>query len=168
MLGAEFPHSGPIFLGGYPVVGKVAVVIGLGDQGRNVPLAFRPGLFQSVQVEPGNNDIVGHFLRQDAGIVSLHGPGLISVVIPLQEQGLFPARGRTGGQNAEGGGVGAVLHEEGPVGAGHGVHQHFRTLYHFIGGCRRAVAGKQLLHGGPVHVRVPIAQHIGAVGAHQV
>ena len=167
-LGAELAYLRPVFLGRTAVVEEIAVVIGLGDQRRHIPLGRVISRFQGRNVEPGTDDVVGHFLRQDAGVVGLHGPGLVAVVIAPEEDGLLLSGGRPGGQVCESGGIGAVLHEECPVGASHGIHQQFGALHHFVGGRGGAVTHHQLLHGGAVHVRVTVAQDIGAVGAHQV
>ena len=168
VLVAEIAHALPVFLRGHAVVKEVPVVVGLGDERRHVAIAGVVGLFHGLHVKPRKHHVVGYVLGQYAGVVGAHRPGVVAVVVVAQKEDLALARVRAGEHDAEGGGVGAVFHEERPVRHGHGVHQLFGALHHFVGRRGGAVGDGELFDGGFVHVRVAIPQHIRAVGAHEV
>ena len=107
-------------------------------------------------------------LLDDARVVDLLRPGSDTVVVALEEDDLFSVGIGTGGHDGQGGGVAAVLGEEGPIGAGHGVHQEVCKVDH--DGIREssAIRNGSLAGGGGIHVGIVVAQDIGAVGAHVV
>ena len=109
-----------------------------------------------------------HVLGQDAGIVRAHGPGVVAMIIIAQEKDFALAGVCAREHHAKGGGVRAVFHEKGPVRHGYGIHQRFRAFHHLIGRRGGAIGDAQLLYGGFVHIRVAIAQHVRAVGAHAI
>ena len=165
---AELAHSLPFLLRGADIVVEVAVVIGLRDQRGDVTLALFPHAFERIHVKPRDDDVVCHILGQNAGVVRLHRPRVVAVVIALEEDRLLALGMRAGAEHGKGRRIGAVLHEVCPVGTGNRVHKQLGALHHLVGGGGGAVARLQLFQCGGIHIGVVIAENIGAVGAHHV
>ena len=168
VLVAELAHSLPFFLCGADIVVEIAVVVGLCDQRRDVALVLLPDACERVHVKPRDDDVVCHVLGQDAGVVRLHRPGVVAVVIALEEDRLLALGVRTGAEHGEGRRIGAIFHKVCPVGAGDRIHQQLGALHHLVGGRGRAVACLQLFQRGGVHIRVIVAEDIRTVGTHHI
>ena len=165
---AELAHSLPFLLRGADIVVEVAVVIGLRDQRGDVTLVLFPHAFERIHIKPRDDDVVCHILGQNAGVIRLHRPGVVAVIIALEEDRLLALGVRAGAEHGKGRRIGAVLHEVGPVGAGDRACQQLGALHHLVGGSGGAVARLQLFQRGGVHIGVVVAEDIGAVGAHHV
>ena len=122
MFIAEFSYRLPFFRGGADVIVKIAVVVGLGDKRRNVAVCFLPYPFESLHVKPRNYYIVRHVLGQNTGVIRLHSPWVVAVIVALKEDYLFLAGKGAGAEHRKGGGVGAVLHKIRPVSGLYRIH----------------------------------------------
>ena len=165
---AERPHFFPIFSRRRTVVRKIAMIIWLCNERRHIAAAGVVRRLQRLGIKPWNDDVVRHVLRQDTGIIRLHRPWIVSVIITAQEEDfLFPGMG-AGAHDRKGRGVRAVFHEKRPVGGSDRVHTQLRAFLHFIRGGGHAVLFFKLFSGGALHIRIPIAEDVRSICAHKI
>ena len=165
---AELPDLLPEALGGHLIVREVAMHIGLGNYRRDLIFVFLKDPLQSLVVIPVHIDVVADILLQNTRVIDLLGPGRNPVIISLEKYDFLLVGISSRRHDRQSGHIISVFREKRPVSRMNRIHQQFREIDHFRRRRGHAVAKLHLSSGRRVHIRVTVAQHIGAVSAHIV
>ena len=165
---AELSDALPVALVGQFVVREGGVMVGRGDEPRDLPWVLGEDAHEGGHIVPGDAHDVLHIRIDDAVVAGALHPRGHAVVAALDGDDLLAPGGGARDHQGVAGHVAAVLGEESPAGERQHVDHLLGQLHHHRAGGAHGVAGLALPRRSLVHDLVVVAEHHGPVGAHVV